>query len=75
MPVVSLRLGIKSYRTIPYYIGSVLTDHDCPWNDLLVLGVALDPVVEGDGVHDVQQLTLVLVDALHLLADQSNQSN
>ena len=43
-----------------------LTDHDCPGHDLPVLGVALDPVVEGHGVQDVEQLTLVLVDSLHL---------
>ena len=28
--------------------------------------VALDPVVQSNGVHDVQQLPLVLVDALNL---------
>jgi hypothetical protein len=33
---------------------------------VFVLGVAFDSVVECDGVHDVQQLTLVLVDAFHL---------
>jgi hypothetical protein len=43
-----------------------ITNHDCPGDDLLVLGVAFDSVVEGDRVHDVQQLTLVLVDAFHL---------
>ena len=34
---------------------------------MLILGVAFDSVVEGDGVHDVQQLTLVLVDTFHLI--------
>jgi hypothetical protein len=43
-----------------------ITNHDCPGDDLLVLGVAFDSVVEGDRVHYVQQLTLVLVDAFHL---------
>ena len=34
---------------------------------MLILGVAFDSVVQGDGVHDVQQLTLVLVDTFHLI--------
>ena len=34
---------------------------------MLILGVAFDSVVEGDGVHDVQQLALVLVDTFHLI--------
>jgi len=44
----------------------VLANHDCPGHDVFVLGVAFDSVVEGDGVHDVQQLTFVLVDTFHL---------
>ena len=39
---------------------------------MFVLGVAFDSVVEGDGVHDVQQLTFVLVDTFHLKIMNSN---
>ena len=42
------------------------THHDGPGDDILVLGVRLDTVVEGNSEQDVQKLTLVLVDAFHL---------
>ena len=44
----------------------LLTDHDGPGDDGLVLGVGLDPVVESDGVKDEEELALVLVDPLGL---------
>ena len=47
-------------------INKGFTDHDGPGDDCLVLGVGLDPVVEGYGVKDVQQLTLVFVNPFHL---------
>jgi hypothetical protein len=43
-----------------------VTHHDGPGDNVFVLRVRLDPVVEGDGMQDVQQLTLVFVDALDL---------
>ncbi len=42
------------------------THHDGPGDDGLVLRVWLDTVVKRNSEQDVQQLTLVLVDALHL---------
>ena len=42
-----------------------LTNHHCPWNKA-GLGILLDPVVHGDDVEDVQQLSLVLMDPLDL---------
>ena len=48
-----------------YPRSSLASDHDRARRKRQI-GIAFEPVVHGDNVEAVKQLTLVLVDALHL---------
>ena len=45
---------------------SLATNHNCAWNDVLVLRVCFNTVVHGDNVENVQKLSFVLVNTLDL---------
>ena len=54
-----------------FYLSS---DHDSPGNERHV-GILLESVVESDDVQDVEQLTFVLVNALHLNIEHCRRVN
>jgi hypothetical protein len=47
-------------------LGKLNSNHNCVWNNVLVLRVGFNTVVHGDNVENVQKLSFVFVNTFDL---------